>query len=71
MIRCGKGTVVSGGRGSRWWRSILYNDDFPEAAVTVELLDFAVIDSELMGAFTLSGTNGRCWHEGRSVSGCV
>lgn len=56
----------SGGDG-RWRGRILNDDDFPESAVTVNLLDFAVVDGELMGAFALAGGDWRGGHDGMGI----
>jgi hypothetical protein len=61
---------MCGSRGSSRWRGcILNDDDFPESAVTVDLLDLAVVDSKLMGAFAFAGGDWRGGHDGRGIHG--
>jgi hypothetical protein len=46
-------------RDCRWWRGILDYNDFSEAAIAVDLLNLAVADGVLMGAFPLPHRPGR------------
>lgn len=46
-------------RDSGWWWGVLDYDDLPETTATVDLLDLAVADGVLMGAFPLPRRHGR------------